>query len=158
MDIVVFTDGSYLPKINRAGIGIHFPNAELDDISKRFTIEPLTNQRAELYAILMAIVKITKDIIDVKSITIYTDSDYSIKSLTVWIKKWVKNGWKTYNKKPVENTDLIKSIHHMMEQYKGQIKFVHVRSHTKKTDPASVGNSIADDLAVQGAKKNISKV
>ena len=59
-NITVFTDGSCIKTSNKilCGYGVYFPNNELKNISKKFTIEPLTNQRTELYAIYKAIKKI----------------------------------------------------------------------------------------------------
>lgn len=146
--INVFTDGSYI-KGKYCGYGIHFPEKELNDVSKKFTHYPLSNQRAELYAIYKAIKKI-KNNIKFDRIKIYTDSEYSIKSLTIWIKKWKKNGWKTANNKDVLNTDIIKKIDNYLETLDGKIEFIHVRSHTNKKDYFSLHNDIADKLAKGG--------
>jgi len=47
-----------------------------------------------------------------------------------------------------------KKIDKMLQKYKGLIKFTHVRSHTGKQDPHSLGNEQADKLATSGAMKN----
>jgi ribonuclease HI len=151
-DIIVYTDGSCMGKHkNMCGYGVHFPNAELKDLSKKFTHEPLTNQRAELYAIYKALKRIIKNL-KFDSIHIYTDSEYSIKSLTIWINTWKKNNWKTANNKQVLNQDIIMRIDKMLQKYNGKILFSHVRSHTGKTDQHSIGNDKADKLATAGAK------
>ena len=151
--VVAYTDGSFV-KGNppKCGYGIHFPNKEIEDVSKKFTKKPLTNQRAELYAIYKAI-KIISENFTFDKIEIYTDSEYSIKSLTEWIVSWKKNGWKTANKKEVLNQDIIKKIDRKLQKYEGKIKFTHVRSHTGKTDKHSLGNAEADKLATSGARK-----
>jgi ribonuclease HI len=82
---------------------------------------------------------------------IYTDSEYSIKSLTEWIKNWKKNNWKNAANKEVANQDIIKKIDEYMERYKGKIFFHHVRSHTGKQDFNSLCNEKADKLATSGA-------
>jgi ribonuclease HI len=155
VDIVtVYTDGSCI-KIkgkSQCGYGIYFPNKEIKDVSKRFTKTPLTNQRSELYAIYKALKKIIKNI-KFKQIYIYSDSEYSIKSLTEWIDNWKKNGWKTANKKEVLNQDIIKKIDKKLQKYKGMIIFTHVKAHTEKKDKHSLGNAQADRLATEGARK-----
>lgn len=156
MDIVVFTDGSCMSSgstCNYGGIGIHFPNKELDDISEPFLLRPITNQRAELYAINKAISAII-DGLKFKTITIYTDSEYSIKSLTVWVHSWVKNNWKTANKQSVKNKDIIESIYNLIKKFPSRIKFIHVRAHTGKKDSLSIGNEVADKLATTGSKNS----
>lgn len=152
--VVVYTDGSCMKGKGgpRCGYGVYFPNEELSNMSKKFTNAPLTNQRAELYAIYKAIKKITKKI-DFNRIEIYSDSEYSIKSLTEWIVSWKKNGWKTANKKEVLNQDIIKKIDKKLQKYNGKINFTHVRAHTGKTDKHSLGNAEADKLATSGAQK-----
>jgi len=136
-------------KNKRCGYGIHFPNKEFEDVSRPFTHEPLTNQRAELYAIYKALKISTKKKFD--KIHIYSDSEYSIKSLTVWIDNWKKNDWRTANKKPVMNQDIIKEIDVYLQKYKKKIVFTHVYSHTGNTDIHSLGNAEADRLATSGA-------
>ena len=154
-NINVFTDGSSLDNaaiVSFGGIGIHFPNGEFDDISEPFLLKPITNQRAELYAIYTALDKIVRQP-EFTRITVYTDSEYSIKSLTVWINKWKQNDWKGSNNKPVKNRDIIEPIHELMEKNPNKIFFTHVRSHTGKKDFESIGNDKADKLAVYGANR-----
>jgi ribonuclease HI len=134
MSIIVFTDGSFVKSKNniKCGYGIHFPNTEFEDESKLFDKPPLTNQRAELYAIHEAIRIIsTKD--NKLNIDIYTDSEYSIKSLTVWIKNWKQNNWIASTGKPVLNKDIIEEIDKLILNHNGKIKFHHVRAHTNNT-------------------------
>jgi ribonuclease HI len=151
-NIVIFTDGSYMKKKTEtlAGIGVYFPNGELVNISKKFTVEPITNQRTELYAIYKGIKIIAKNF-KFKNIMIYSDSEYSIKSLTIWIDNWKKNSWKSANGKDVLNQDIIKKIDKYLVKYKGKIKFQHVRAHTGKNDDLSKWNDEADKLAKSGA-------
>jgi len=146
MDIIVFTDGSHIKQSDKCGYGVHFPNREFDDISKPFTKLPKTNQRAELYAIYKAIKKIqNKD--KLYNIKIYTDSEYSIKSLTIWIKNWKKNNWIGSTGKEVMNQDIIKKIDNLIIEHIGKIEFIHVKAHTGKDDYNSIHNAITDELA-----------
>lgn len=150
-NIVIFTDGSCIKKNYipiSCGYGIHFPNGELKDISKSFTKLPLTNQRAELYAIYKAI-QVIKKKLEFNTINIYTDSEYSIKCLTIWINNWKNNGWKTSNGKEVANKDIIIKIDKYLKKYK--VNFFHVKAHTNKLDFYSLGNRKADELALLGA-------
>jgi len=162
-NIIIFTDGSCIKTAYNkyyAGYGIHFPNKELPDISKPFLMIPITSQRAELYAILKALKKIIK-FLEFDTITIYSDSEYSIKSLTNWIFTWVKNKWKRSNNKPVKNKDILEPLYKLIMKYKDKIKFQHVRSHTKQKDYCSIGNDKADKLALKGSiksKKIINKI
>ncbi|KAI1389326.1 uncharacterized protein F4822DRAFT_397889 [Hypoxylon trugodes] len=40
------------------------------------------------------------------SIVLATDSEYLVDSATMWVKGWMRNGWKTNARKPVKNRDL----------------------------------------------------
>lgn len=117
------------------------------------------NQRAELMALNRALQRINH-IIDYSNnpcqITIYTDSEYSMKSLTIWCHTWKHNGWKTANKKPVKHKDLIEQSMQYMNDIKKSghsLSIFHVRAHTDKKDYISLGNSHADRLAQSAAKK-----
>lgn len=147
----IFTDGSCTHNGREyaiGGIGVYFPNGEYPNISKQFSHPPISNQRAELYAIYKAVKKFIHEIDKYHEITIYTDSQYSINCLTKWCNKWDKNGWKTLNK-PVKNQDIIRPIIRMIKPY-SKIKFVHVGSHTNKKDYLSICNDVVDKLAVRG--------
>ena len=147
--IIIFTDGACSKngkKNATAGIGIHFPNKEFNDISEVFNLTPVTNQRAELYAIYVALKKVTEAPNFNKAI-IYSDSQYSIKSVTLWIKNWEKNDWKTANGQTVKNQDIIKPINDILKKHKRKITFKHVRSHTGDTTFEALSNEKADKLA-----------
>ncbi len=150
MSIIVFTDGSYMRQGDKCGYGVHFPNKEFKDISRSFTHLPKTNQRAELYAIYKAIYIINKKDQNL-DILINSDSEYSIKSMSIWIKNWKKNNWISSTGKPVLNQDLIKKIDNLMEKHVGKIQFKHVRAHTSQQDYDSIHNDITDKLAKDGA-------
>ena len=161
----IFTDGSFKKLKNKTklcGYGIHWPGGEFPDIGKPFIYPPMTNQRAELYAILKAL-KIVhrsrKNNININNnnitITIYTDSEYSIKCFTQWYKTWELNDWKNSNNEPVKNQDIIKPVVKYLKKNNNYIKFKHVRSHTGKQDYESLGNEKADKLALLGAGLSI---
>lgn len=150
-EIIIFTDGSFIKRGNNiyCGYGVYFPNNEYENISRPFIKGAKTNQRAELYAIYKAIRRVYKN--DKSAdILIYSDSMYSIKSLTEWIAKWKENGWKSGNKS-VMNQDIIKVIDSLISKHNGNIVFKHIRAHTKLTDFESKCNEIVDKLAKNGA-------
>jgi ribonuclease HI len=154
--IKVFTDGSYKKLKNKkelCGYGIFFPNGELPNVSRPFIHSPLTNQRAELYAILKTLRNIKKNKLTYEEIIIYTDSEYSIKSLTVWYKNWELNKWKNSKGEKVMNQDIIRPTIKLLKDM--NVKFQHVNSHTGKQDFESLSNEMADKLANEGAYKTI---
>jgi len=151
--IEVYTDGSF-KKTKTGGIcgyGIYFPKKELRNVAAPFKHGSITNNRAELFAILQAIIRI-KNSFTFDIINIYTDSEYSQKSLTVWINSWKKNDWKNSKNKPVENQDIIKKIDKYLQRFHGKINIQWVRAHTGNQDYHSINNAKADVLANKGAE------
>jgi ribonuclease HI len=153
--IQVYTDGSLVKKDGNVycGYGIYFPNNEYKSISRKFTHEPITNNRAELYAILKVLVlsniinleRIKNNQEKIKQVNIYSDSEYSVKTFNIWLPKWKKT------KKAYLNPDIINEIDTMIQNAPYKVVFTHIRAHTGKTDPHSISNDIVDGLAKKGA-------
>jgi len=147
--IHIYTDGSCRNngyKNAKAGIGVYFGKDDSRNVSEMFTDNP-TSQRAELYAIIKAIELLTEQ--EHKyCVIIHTDSMYSINCITKWCKNWIKNGWRTTTKKPIKNKKLIERLYYLYNQY--NVKLEHIRAHTGNKDIHSVGNDVADKLAVIG--------
>ena len=151
---VIYTDGAcknngtHRRDHARGGIGIHFSpknNIKIDDISVCLDVDKPTNNIAELMAIEMALKTCIQNNIKDK-IIIFTDSQYSLKSITLWYPDWVNKN-KLQGKK---NIDILERIHQLTKQV--NIKFEYIRAHTNLSDEHSVGNSMADQLATQCIK------
>jgi len=148
---VIYTDGACSnngSKNAKAGIGVHFSSnnkTKLEDISIRLDIDTPTNNKAELIAIEKALETCSKNNIKEK-IIIFTDSQYSLKCITLWYPAWViKN--KLENRK---NLDILERIDPLIKQL--NVEFQHIRAHTELQDEHSLGNSIADRLATDCLK------
>ena len=148
--VEISTDGSAFDNGKRhakGGIGVYFGESDPRNVSRPFKIYPVTNQRAELYAMITAL-KIEKS----HRIIIHTDNEYSINCATKWIKVWQKNGWLDRFGRPVKNQDLVKEL---WDLCRGRlVTFNHVRAHTERTDRHSIGNREADRLARAGTNMN----
>lgn len=150
-NVTIYTDGSCKGgKIKKCGYGVYFPDGKVHDISEPFTkkMSPYTNQRAELYAILAGMEKAFNKY-EFKTLTIYSDSMYSINCSSKWMTNWKKNGWKTANKSDVKNKDILKKIDKFMTTHGHKIKFEHVKGHA-----GIPGNERADQLANEGADRS----
>lgn len=100
-----------------------------------------TNNRMELTACIKALGQIkSKDY----EIELYCDSAYIVNCFQQsWYLKWQRNGWKTAQKKPVENRELWMRLLELVNQYK--VTFHKVKGH------AGVElNERADELANKG--------
>ena len=89
-------------------------------------------------------------------INIVSDSEYCIKSLTLWIGAWLKYNWKTQLDEPVKNKEIFTSINLLMSKlklHKIRYKFIHFNSHQPPplSNPKEMflwkGNQLADYLA-----------
>ena len=84
-----------------------------------------TNNRMEMTALLEAFRAIKKE---GQQIQVFSDSSYLMDCFRKkWYVNWQKNGWKTSQKKPVENQDLWKELLPFLEQH--DIDFFRVKGH-----------------------------
>jgi ribonuclease HI len=65
-----------------------------------------TNNRMELLAVALALEALIDLNLSPDSVTVYTDSQYVQKGMTIWINSWKRNGWRTSERKPVKNQEL----------------------------------------------------
>ena len=120
----VYTDGSYSKK--GAGIGVFFGIDDPRNISEKLGPNN-TNQTAELIAILRVLqMNMTENI------TIVSDSEYAIRCIMGYYK--------------TSHTDIVNEAKRLFTS-NTNIKFMHVKAHTGKSDIHSIGNFHADRLA-----------
>ena len=72
-----------------------------------------TNVRMELMAAFMAFEALEEP----SNVEFYTDSVYIKRGITLWLPKWVKNGWHTTNNQPMQNRDLWEGLHELIQQH-----------------------------------------
>lgn len=137
--INVYTDGSSIGNPGPAGVGVVIYGKQTKQIALGF--KHATNNQMELLACCVALKHCTKHML-----TIHTDSQYTIDSVTKWCSGWIKNNWKTLGRNPVKNRELITCLYDAW--CSGSIEFVKVKAHS-----GVEGNELADVLAKQGAAK-----
>jgi len=154
----VFTDGACSAngqKGAKGGYAAWFPeNPDWSEAHALPDTHPHTNNRAELSAIRLAVDILARRGCGNEDIVIYSDSEYSIKCLTVWITGWVTRGWKTSVGKDVLNRDLIEEITSQLSKFKTH-RFVHVKAHTGGTDDLSRQNDIVDRMARESVEGKV---
>ncbi len=64
--------------------------------------DPATNNQMELEAVIQGLTYIEKNFGSV-SVELHADSRYVLNGIESWVDGWVRNGWVTMAKKPVEN-------------------------------------------------------
>ncbi len=150
----IYTDGACPnngQEANQGGCGVFFGDGDERNISTRFYMPKPTNNRTELFAILMGL----ENSRDISSLEICSDSQYSINCITKWMKKWKQHDWKTANGKPVKNKELLLQIDDELkerEKKNHSIKFRHVSNFNhvvpkNKINKDHYGNYMADKLA-----------
>lgn len=149
----IYTDGSSLANGRsgaRAGFGLWFGPDDPRNVSEPVTVGVATNQNAELQALAMAVQLADRDIRSGahRQARIYTDSAYAISCVTLWVKNWRRNGWRTSSGGEVLHKEFIERTARILESSGGSIQLVKVKGHSKL-----VGNDGADKLAREGAAR-----
>ena len=168
----LWTDGSTFNngkknKKQYGGIGVFFKKDDPRNICKILQGSKITNNVAELTAILLGIqtiinTNLTPDFKDENQILIYSDSEYCINCITKWARKWKDNGWRKSSgkKEPIQNKELVERIYDLYLKYK--IRFQHVKAHqpepynkTSKQHKIWFGNHMADMYATHASKQSM---
>lgn len=145
--LYVFTDGSC--RDQRGGWGAVFVwNGEIIQRWSGPVPSTATNNIAELYAIQRVVTGF--DQLGVPSLTICPDSDYSIKSLTLWVKGWRRNGWRTSKGDPVANRQIIETLAEQIDLLGPKVVFQWVPGHA-----GNRYNEEADRLANEGRSREV---
>jgi ribonuclease HI len=170
-EIYIFTDGSARKTKNgfnegfNSGLGVYL-GYQCINIKEQYLNR--TNNQCELGALDYAfklIVRYWRELSEIsKPIKIVSDSEYSIKAVSVWLTQWKKNNWKTSSGESVKNRELIESIDSSMIRIKTfnanledtkkiRVKLIHVNSHQvpdlqdKFKYSIWFGNYVADGLS-----------
>lgn len=138
--VLVFTDGSCNVKNKLGGIGIYM-NYNGKEKKIKIGYKNTKIGRMEIKAVIIAL-KLFKNIDDY-DFHIYSDSQYVVKSINIWMKKWIKTGWIG-----IKNTDMWAQFICEYKRFNPKrLKFIHVKGHTNGNNLLSLGNQIADTLA-----------
>lgn len=100
-----------------------------------------TNNRMELQAAIEGLRALTKPC----RVTLSTDSTYVRDGITKWVHGWMRNDWRTADKKPVKNRDLWEAL--LIASKPHDISWRWVRGHDGDPD-----NERVDQLARTAAK------
>ena len=147
-EIIVFTDGACSKngaKDAKAGIGVYFGLNDTKNVSKRIQGKQ-SNNTAEMLAIIEVFKILENEIKQGKNVIIYSDSKYAINTFTEWAPEWEKNNWTKKSKGEIKNIDIVKQGYQLFK-VSNNVKLIHVRAHSNKTDYLSKRNENADLLA-----------
>ena len=145
----VYTDGSSLGNgsgSSSAGYWVFWVNERFHYLNQacRLAGPVQTNNRAELTAILTAI-RLNPE--PSRPLRIWTDSQYAIKCINVWMPRWRSNNWKRGYDAEVSNKDLLQEIDKAIGKCEIRPTLEYVKGHG-----GIFGNEMADKLANEGAR------
>ena len=150
----IYTDGSAYSNGYEgavAGIGVWF-GSETDprNLACPLTIGEPTNQNAELQAMFVAAEYGGRALAAglAQEVNIYTDSQYAINCVTVWIESWRRNHWMTSNRTPVKHRIWIEAIRDIIDTHQPHLSLHKVKGHS-----GHIGNDWADLFANLGSKR-----
>jgi ribonuclease HI len=137
--VEIATDGACKGNPGRGGWGVLL---RMGGVEKELSGgEPhTTNNRMELMAAIAGLNALKRPC----RVTLSTDSRYVMDGLTKWIHGWLKNGWRTSDKKPVKNADLWQEL--LAASKPHRVEWVWVKGHAGHPD-----NERADKLASDAA-------
>ena len=96
-----------------------------------------TNNRMELFAVISGLGALKESC----QVAVHSDSTYVVDAFNKkWVDNWNSNGWKTADKKPVENQDLWRLL--LLTMRKHQVTFHKVPAHADHPE-----NNRCDELA-----------
>ena len=134
-EVTIYTDGSCIVQDKVGGWSI-----VSEEFEESGSVIGTTNNEMELRAIYQAVCKYG----EYDSIIIKSDSEYAVKTLTIWAHNWKKKGWK--KKGGIKNLQLIQMIFNIIEN-NDNIIIEHVRGHS-----GNEMNERADKLAKAAAQ------
>jgi len=132
----IYTDGACIGNPGAGGWGVFIIDQDKAEYEFSGFEAHTTNNRMEL----MGAIRALDSLKDTISVSIYTDSQYLKKGITLWIHAWIDNGWKTTNKQSVKNQDLWMELHHLTQKH--DVCWNWIKGHA-----GHFGNERADALA-----------
>ncbi len=136
-DTGVFTDGSSHPNPGPGGWGfVWVTNGEIQHEGHGAAAGETTNNRMELTALIEAFRALPED----ASVTVFSDSQLCVNTITQWAPKWEAAGW-TRKSGPLKNLDLVKELLRLYRAHPG-CSLQWMRAHD-----GSLWNEYADSLA-----------
>ena len=140
-EVEIFTDGACKGNPGPGGWGavLRFSNKERELSGGE---SPTTNNRMELMAAIEALNALKKPC----RVSLTTDSNYVRDGITKWIHGWLRNGWRTSDRKPVKNAELWQAL--LAATAPHRIEWHWVKGHAGHPE-----NERADALACAEAEK-----
>jgi ribonuclease HI len=118
-EVVVYTDGACKPNPGSGGWAAILCWGQREKVLTGGAPETTSN-RMELQAAIAALEALTRPC----RVELHTDSAYLQRGVTEWLQGWLERGWRLSNRKPVQNADLWKRLHELIQQHDVQWHWV----------------------------------
>ncbi|TMM42671.1 ribonuclease H family protein [Colwellia ponticola] len=145
-DIEIYCDGACSPNPGKSGTGLAvYEQGKVTSLYYGLHLANGTNNTAELNGLLSAF-QLAQHFIDKnseQSISILSDSRYSIDAITKWAKGWQAKGWTRGKGEEIKNLALIQQCYALYKTMHTKIAIRHVKGHANIE-----GNELADRMAV----------
>jgi len=135
-DTGVFTDGSSHPNPGPGGWGFVWVTDGQIEAEGHGAADDTTNNRMELTALIEAYKALPED----AAVTVYSDSQLCVNTITKWASGWEKKGWKRKGD-PLKNLDLVREL---LQLYRAH---PNCRLEWTRAHDGSRWNEYADSLA-----------
>jgi ribonuclease HI len=137
----VFTDGGARPNPGPGGWGFVYVEDGKIMAEGAGGDRKTTNNRMEMSAIIAALEHLPTD----ARVTIFSDSDLCVKTLTIWAKSWAAKGWRR-KEGEIKNLDLVQRAYELARAHPG-VKLQWIKAHD-----GSRWNEYVDALATRALK------
>ena len=137
---MLFTDGAYNRGTKLGGYAsLLVFNNKITEIG--CCVEETTSNRMEMQAVIEGLR--TAEKLGCETLEVFSDSEYVLKGLTNWSRKWRKFGWKRSKNSldEIKNLDLWKEMVELAEGF-NEVWASHVSGHTGR-----IGNERCDEIA-----------
>lgn len=143
-NLKIYTDGASRGNPGPGGWGsIIISQDEVVELTG--SLNPATNNQMELGAVVEGL-KYIKEKYGNCEVELYADSRYVLNGIEKWIDGWVRNGWTTTAKKPVENKQYWEELLGLRNFFGKNLKLTKVDGHS-----GHLYNDRCDELAVMSA-------
>jgi len=139
-EVEIFTDGACL---GNPGPGGWAALLRYKSVEKHISGgEPdTTNNRMEMMAAIRALESLRRN----ARVRLTTDSQYVKQGIETWVPRWIANGWRTSDKKPVKNQDLWERLVAATKAHR--VEWHWTRGHSGHTENEQV-DKLARDAAL----------
>ena len=141
-DVIMYTDGACIGNPGPGGYGaIILYRGERKELSGGY--RKTTNNRMEIMAAIVALEALRERC----RVTLYSDSEYLIKSMSRgWAQRWRANGWKRNKRENALNSDLWERLLQLCTHH--DVHFRWIKGHAENAE-----NTRCDELAMQAARQ-----